>query len=206
MNSEESNQNAVFAPRRQLMFFRHPVEVYHSKYDEPMTVCNDAPIFSSSTPISATKQAFLDMANSPIMNLEEFEDCANFDDSAQEILLSDSDDEDADLIHMQNDQDEDADTAIDSDDLDNFSNEECMEGLNDFEEPESQNVFFESSDLKANKNILRPARQNASSPNEVSNTLNTASAVHSFSAPLIEEAQSLLLVRRNFPSILTIKK
>jgi hypothetical protein len=92
------------------------------------------------------------MANSPIMNLDDFEDSTNFDDSDPEILLSDSEDEDEDLMHMQNDSDEDAETAIDSDDLNDDSFDA---GMDVFEETDSQNVIFESSDLPVNQNIPR---------------------------------------------------
>ena len=110
--------------------------------------------------MSATKQAFLDMANSPIINLEEYEDCANFDESAQEILLSDSDDEDEDHIQMLNEQEEDMRTSIDSDDLNNMFIEEDMDAIDVFEESDSQNVIFQSDELKATKNILKFNRQN----------------------------------------------
>ena len=111
--------------------------------------------------MSATKQAFLDMANSPIINLEEYEDCANFDESAQEILLSDSDDEDEDHIQMLNEQEEDMRTSIDSDDLNNMFIEEDMDAIDVFDESDSQNVIFQSDELKATKNILKFNRQNS---------------------------------------------
>jgi len=117
-----------------------------------VAVYNDSSIFSSGHHFSATKQAFLDMANSPIINLDDFEDSTNFDDSDPEILLSDSEDEDEDLMHMQNDSDEDAETAIDSDDL---NDEEFSDMMDVFEETDCQNVIFESSDLPVNQNIPR---------------------------------------------------
>ena len=106
--------------------------------------------------MSATKQAFLDMANSPIINLEEYEDCANFDESAQEILLSDSDDEDEDHIQMLNEQEED------------------MDAIDVFEESDSQNVIFQSDELKATKNILKFNRQNSHILDWASKTSTTA--------------------------------
>jgi len=49
MNTEQNTQNFISAPRLQLAFFRHPVEVYQSPHDEePMIVNNNAQIFSSS--------------------------------------------------------------------------------------------------------------------------------------------------------------
>jgi len=49
MNTDQNTQNFISAPRLQLAFFRRPVEVYQSPYDEePMIVNNKAQIFSSS--------------------------------------------------------------------------------------------------------------------------------------------------------------
>ena len=124
--------------------------------------------------MSATKQAFLDMANSSIINLEEYEDCANFDESAQEILLSDSDDEDEDHIQMLNEQEEDMRTSIDSDDLNNMFIEEDMDSIDVFDESDSQNVIFQSDELKATKNILKFNRQNSHILDWASKTSTTA--------------------------------
>ena len=124
--------------------------------------------------MSATKQAFLDMANSSIINLEEYEDCANFDESAQEILLSDSDDEDEDHIQMLNEQEEDMRTSIDSDDLNNMFIEEDMDAIDVFDESDSQNVIFQSDELKATKNILKFNRQNSHILDWASKTSTTA--------------------------------
>ena len=124
--------------------------------------------------MSATKQAFLDMANSPIINLEEYEDCANFDESAQEILLSDSDDEDEDHIQMLNEQEEDMRTSIDSDDLNNMFIEEDMDSIDVLDEFDSQNVIFQSDELKATKNILKFNRQNSHILDWASKTSTTA--------------------------------
>ena len=80
-------------------------------------------------PISATKQAFLDMASAPLLNLDDLDDSFNFNDSDPEILLSDSDEEDEELIVMADDDDQlDADTAIDSADLNEISDNCSLDG------------------------------------------------------------------------------
>ena len=56
------------------------------------------------------------MASAPVINLEDLDESLNFNDSEPEILLSDSDEEDDELIAME-DEELDADTAIDSTDL-----------------------------------------------------------------------------------------
>jgi hypothetical protein len=181
------NQSAT-TPRVQLPFFRLPVEVQHCKYSEPVAVYNESPIFSSGHLFSATKQAFLDMANSPIINLDDFEDSTNFDDSDPEILLSDSEDEDEDLMHMQNDSEEDAETAIDSDDL---NEEECTDGMDVFEETDCQNVIFESSDLPVNQNIPRSYTHMRPAQMELNTFSGKAAPVHNQPArSSIESVQS----------------
>ena len=81
--------------RVQLQYLRLPVEVFHG---DSVTIPSQTPLQLPQQPeqnISATKQAFLDMASGPLLDLDAFDnDSANdFCDSDPEILLSDSDDE-----------------------------------------------------------------------------------------------------------------
>lgn len=127
-----TQQNNTF--KMQLEFLRMPCQVLDQdddKASEPIQL----PIQASGT-VSAAKQAFLDMAAGPVMNLDDisFSEC-NYD-SDPEILLSDSDEEDEQVIPME-DAELDADTVIDTNENlssrgseeDDFSNEDFDETL-----------------------------------------------------------------------------
>ncbi len=120
--------------KMQLEFLRMPCQVLDQedqKVSEPLQL----PIKPAKA-ISATKQAFLDMAAGPVMNLDDisFSEC-NYD-SDPEILLSDSDEEDEPIVAMGGAELE-ADTAMDSNESngslcseeDDFSNEDFDETL-----------------------------------------------------------------------------
>ena len=98
--------------------------------------------------MSATKQAFFEMASAPLLNLDELDESFNFNDSEPEILLSDSDEEDEQLIAMEHDE-LDAETAIDSADLENISqnslDEEGIDHMDDFDERTDRNSVMSSS-------------------------------------------------------------
>lgn len=102
-------------------------------------------------PVSAAKQAFLDMASAPLLNLDDLADESfNFNDSEPEILLSDSDEEDEELIQLVDDDELDAETAIDSADLngdisDSSLDEEGIDHMDDFEESTDRNSVMSSS-------------------------------------------------------------
>lgn len=98
----------------QFAMLRMPVEVLEQGELKPAAPLQ-LPIAPSTAqqPISAAKQAFLDMAAGPIMNMDDFSDSNNFYDSEPEILLSDSEDEDEDPV-MEG-QDFEAITMVDSD-------------------------------------------------------------------------------------------
>ena len=104
-------------------------------------------------PVSAAKQAFLDMASAPLLNLDDLaaDESFNFNDSEPEILLSDSDEEDEELIQLVDDDELDAETAIDSADLngDDISDcssldEEGIDHMDDFEESTDRNSVMSS--------------------------------------------------------------
>lgn len=112
-----SNQTNFQARIQLQSFHRLPVEIIRgdSMKAEPLQLPFDFARISQQT-YSSTKQAFLDMASAPVLNLEDLDESFNFNDSEPEILLSDSDEEDDELIAME-DEELDADTAIDSTDL-----------------------------------------------------------------------------------------
>ena len=116
-NQEMSNQTNFQARIQLQSFHRLPVEIIRgdSMKAEPLQLPFDFARISQQT-YSSTKQAFLDMASAPVLNLEDLDESFNFNDSEPEILLSDSDEEDDELIAME-DEELDADTAIDSTDL-----------------------------------------------------------------------------------------
>ncbi len=126
-----TSQNNAF--KMQLEYLRMPCQVLDQedlKASEPLQL----PIQATGT-VSAAKQAFLDMAAEPVMNLDDisFSEC-NYD-SDPEILLSDSDEEDEQVLAM-DDAELEADTAMDSNsvcssrgDEDDFSNEDIEETL-----------------------------------------------------------------------------
>ena len=100
--------------------------------------------------MSATKQAFFEMASAPLLNLDELDESFNFNDSEPEILLSDSDEEEEELIAMEHDEvDLDAETAIDSAELENISHnsldEDGIDHMDDFDERTDRNSVMSSS-------------------------------------------------------------
>ena len=119
----------------------------------------------SQQPYSSTKQAFLDMASAPLLNLEDLDESFNFNDNEPEILLSDSDEEDEQLIDI-DDEELDAETAIDSTDMQNLSDnsldEEGIEYMEDFEESTDRNSVMSSSHSMNNLNTtMSTASDNA---------------------------------------------
>lgn len=129
----------TFQARVQLQNFHHlPVEIIRgdSSKAEPLQLPCDF-VSSIQQPISATKQAFLDMASAPLLNLDDLDESFNFNDSDPEILLSDSDDEDEELIAMGGDDELDADTAIDSNDFSDM--EEGLDHMDAFDESADRN-------------------------------------------------------------------
>lgn len=162
-----STININFQARVQLQNFHHlPVEILRDNSDKPEPLqlpCNFASCIQQ--PVSATKQAFLDMASAPLLNLEDLDESFNFNDSDPEILLSDSDEEDEEeeLIVMADDDEFDADTAIDSADLNQLSDndsldEEGIDHMDDFEECTDRNSVVSSS----LSNHSSPANKSAS--------------------------------------------
>ena len=162
-----STINFNFQARVQLQNFHQlPVEILCDNSDRPEPLqlpCNFASCIQQ--PISATKQAFLDMASAPLLNLEDLDESFNFNDSEPEILLSDSDEEEdeEELIVMADDEEIDADTAIDSADLnqlpDNSLDEEGIDHMDDFEESTDRNSVVSSS---LSSNHSSPANKSAS--------------------------------------------
>ena len=125
----------------------------------------------SQQPMSATKQAFIEMASAPLLNLEELDQSFNFNDSEPEILLSDSDEEEEELIAMEHeDLDIDAETAIDSADLENISNnsldEEGIDHMDDFDERTDRNSVMSSSN-SMNSNTINMGASSDSQPRRV---------------------------------------
>ena len=97
------------------------------------------------------------MASAPLLNLDDLDESFNFNDSEPEILLSDSDEEDEELIAM-GDEELDADTAIDSIDLQNLSDnsldEEGIDHMDDFEESTDRNTVMRSCHSMNNFNTI----------------------------------------------------
>jgi hypothetical protein len=132
-----------FQARVQLQNFHHlPVEILRgdSNKSEPFQLPCD--FLASSQPFSATKQAFLDMASAPLLNLDDLDESFNFNDSDPEILLSDSDEEDDELIAMGGCDELECDTAIDSEDMNNLS--EGSDDMEDFDELVDRNSINSS--------------------------------------------------------------
>ena len=165
-----SNQN-TFQARVQLQGFHHlPVEIIRgdSIKAEPLQLPFDF-VRSSQQPISSTKQAFLDMAQAPLLNLDDLDESFNFNDSEPEILLSDSDEEDEELIAM-DDNELDAETAIDSADLENISDnsldEEGIDHMDDFDESTGRNSVM-SSNLSMNSKTTNMSASTDSKPHRI---------------------------------------
>ena len=139
VNDSQSNGTQAFQARVQLQYIRMPVEIIFGdsvKSMEPLQL----PV-QSEHPISATKQAFLDMAKGPILDLDDCEDYTNNYEEDPEILLSDSDEEDEDDM-IEECEDAEVDTAIGSDD-DDFSDipdEESL-GMDVFDEVTDYHTF-----------------------------------------------------------------
>ena len=79
--------------------------------------------------ISATKQAFLDMASGPLLDLDAFDNDSadDFCDSDPEILLSDSDEEEEGENLIDECQEADAETAVGTEEDFMDSDEESMD-------------------------------------------------------------------------------
>jgi hypothetical protein len=138
-NNEQINGTQTFQARVQLQYIRMPVEIICGgsiKSMEPLHM----PI-QSEHPISATKQAFLDMAKGPILDLDDCEDYANTYEEDPEILLSDSDEEDEDDL-IEDCEDAEVDTAIGSDDdeCSDIPDEESL-GMDCFDEATDYHTF-----------------------------------------------------------------
>ena len=115
--------------RVQLQYLRLPVEVFHG--DNVMTTQQTSLQLPQQPEqnISATKQAFLDMASGPVLDLDAFENDSadDFCDSDPEILLSDSDEEEEGENMIDECQVADAETAIGSEEDFVDSDEESMD-------------------------------------------------------------------------------
>ena len=114
--------------RVQLQYLRLPVEVFHG--DNVMTT-QQTTLQLPQQPeqnISATKQAFLDMASGPLLDLDAFDNDSadDFCESDPEILLSDSDEEEGENL-IDECQEADAETAIGSEEYFMDSDEESMD-------------------------------------------------------------------------------
>ena len=122
-----NSNNSLQLPQEPLSYFRRPVEVQFDKESEPVAIKHGFSMMNDSgCPI---RQAFLNLANSPALECDDF-DCDNeCDESDPEILLTDSDDED----DFGNVDELEANTAIDSADLDNLS-EGSMSDMDVFDE------------------------------------------------------------------------
>lgn len=133
-----TTQNTFQARVQLQLFHRLPVEIIHGDAIKGEPIQLPTNFINSHQPISATKQAFLDMASAPLLNLDDLDESFTFGDSDPEILLSDSDEEDDELIAMGDCDEQDADTAIDSDDLNNLSDsmDEGIDNMDVFEESE----------------------------------------------------------------------
>ena len=97
------SQNTTESNKMQLQYFRMPVEILcgNGKSSEPLQLPIQS--YQPNYPISSTKQAFLDMANAPLINLDECTESINYSDCEDpEILLSDSDEEDEDFSGFEN--------------------------------------------------------------------------------------------------------
>jgi hypothetical protein len=128
MNSIISNEQSA---RAQLQFLRMPCEIL-CEDGEPLQLPKIN--YAAMSNISPAKQSFFSMVQDGAADLNECDDCANYYDSDPEILLSDSEDEDEDI--MDNDE-ADAETDIDSEDLSLNSDEERLDTNGDFEAPTS---------------------------------------------------------------------
>ncbi len=96
----------VISARVQLESMRRPVQILQGdslKDCQPVSLSQFACDFSNVT--------FRDLANGPVMNLEELDNSVNFYDSDPEILLSDSDEEEI----MNDCNESDAETTVGSD-------------------------------------------------------------------------------------------
>ena len=114
--------------RVQLQYLRLPVEIFHG---DNVMIPSQTPLQLPQQPeqnISATKQAFLDMASGPLLDLDAFDnDSANdFCDSDPEILLSDSDEEEGENL-IDECQEADCETAIGTEEDFMDSDEESMD-------------------------------------------------------------------------------
>ena len=128
----QNNEMNTFTNTRkvqlELQYFRQPVEIFNATNEEAIQVSHEScAAFSTESGMSATKLAFLRMANAPVMNVD-YDDSTEEEDSDPEILLSDSEDED----YCQ-DEDE-ANTAIDSQDLNDMASEMEKDDLDVFDE------------------------------------------------------------------------
>ena len=106
-NNQISEQVPTFRAHVQLEHFRMPVQILHGDglKHETIQPCQFAGEFSNS--------AFCDIANGPVMNLDDLDNSVNFYDSDPEILLSDSDEEEEGIMDDCNQSD--AETTIGSD-------------------------------------------------------------------------------------------
>ena len=114
--------------RVQLQYLRLPVEVFHG--DNVMTTQQTSLQLPQQPEqnISATKQAFLDMASGPLLDLDAFDNDSadDFCDSDPEILLSDSDEEEGENL-IDECQEADAETAVGTEEDFMDSDEESMD-------------------------------------------------------------------------------
>ena len=118
----------------QLECFRRPVEIIHGIGSNAETIQLLPVSLKPEYPVSSDKQAFLDMAALPMINLDEYNDSSNYSDCEDpEILLSDSDEEE-DALGA--DEDSDADTCMGSDEQNDSENEDSItDEMDVFDEP-----------------------------------------------------------------------
>lgn len=125
----------VFAGQFFFQNLRRPVEIYEGDSDQPLQL----PVRPAvEFPVSAGKQAFLAMAECPVADPNEHLDSNNSYDSDPEILLSDSDEEEDELLD-EDENEADARTAMDTEE--EFSDSDSI----------GSDVFDESSSCEGAK-------------------------------------------------------
>ena len=103
INNQVIENKPASSMRLQLESLRRPVQIFQGES------------FKDFQPVSISQLAcspFRELADGPVMNLEELDNSVNFYDSDPEILLSDSDEEE---IMMEDCNESDADTTVGSD-------------------------------------------------------------------------------------------
>lgn len=122
INNQNIENVPAFRARVQLESLRRPVQILQGdslKDCQPVQLSHFASEFS----------AFRDLANGPVMDLEELDNSVNFYDSDPEILLSDSDEEEEIMEDCKSD-----DETVDGSDYEGELSESC-DGDDVFDEP-----------------------------------------------------------------------